>query len=41
MGLIWDRIGPADAFAIAAVVTIAGLILLLARLKWRRSPAAE
>jgi MFS family permease len=41
MGLIWDRIGPADAFAIAAVVTIAGLALLLARLKWRSSPAAE
>jgi MFS family permease len=33
MGLVWDQVGPARAFAIAAIVTVAGLALLLLRLR--------
>jgi len=36
MGLIWDAIGPARAFAIAAAVTAGGVVLLLVRLRAAR-----
>ena len=32
MGLAWDAVGPAEAFAIAAVLTLAGTVLLLLKL---------
>lgn len=33
MGLLWDAVGPAAAFEIAAALTVAGILLLLIRLR--------
>jgi len=36
MGSLWDAVGPVTAFAIAAALTVAGIVLLMVRLRTTR-----